>query len=62
MSNERFGKINARVIERVTNLALYGLEDAEIIETVGGEIDERTVTTRWIKFIANQARREMEAN
>lgn len=61
MSNDasnRFGRINTRVIERVTNLALYGMRDEEILVTMRPEINCVTVTARWVRFLAAQARRE----
>ncbi len=51
-------KINSNVIDRVTNLALYGQTDEEIVEMVKAEINGVTVTERWVRFVAKMARRE----
>lgn len=51
-------KINQSIIDRITNLASYGTEDSEIINTLKESIDEINVTERWVKFVARMARRE----
>ena len=49
--------MNAKLVARITNLALYGEEDAEILNAVQGEIDNVQVTPRWVKFVADMARK-----
>lgn len=47
----------AREVERITNLALYGETDDEIIAAIG--TDNKLITPRWIKFVAAQARKSL---
>jgi hypothetical protein len=51
-------KISAKVIDRVTNPALYGETNEEIVTILGAEINGVTVTERWVRFLANLARHE----
>lgn len=48
--------MHPELVGRITNLALYGLEDQEILDKVQADIDEKAVTTRWVLFIARVAR------
>ncbi len=55
-------KLNQAVIDRVYNLASYGASDDEIVELLGFDIDDRSMTRRLALFIASQARKDCQSS
>jgi hypothetical protein len=47
----------SKEVERITNLALYGETDDEILQALGDVVDGVTITPRWVKFVASTARK-----
>lgn len=48
--------MHAELAGRIANLALYGEDDDEILNAVKDQINGRTVTPRWVLFMAKMAR------